>query len=822
MKKDDVSKYYRLLGHSRIEMRAIRYNGDGTLKIAETKEVNDESEFVAYCEKWNGQANVYAGINERRPGGTTAKDVIAVNLFGIDCDAIHPKDQAATNEELDRCKTAVMMLADSLATSHGWGFPSIVMTGNGYQLLYCIEPIPLDDQNRNQISRKIQELMKKVIKEHPSPDYKLDNIHDLPRILKVAGTMSVKGSNTPERPHRLSFFDQYNPEPSNALKSSLLSFEMPEEPPAPLELEADSNGKPRDNSRSGREYAEVCRLIRQGFPKDEIFQRMMAFKKWADSTQQYRDLTYKKALFIKPNEANFGSALKKPGIETEMNPKAIKILNEDKWLSLAEKFIEEQPIHYDRNGIFWVWDFHSLIWTRQDKVDIWNLFKREIPDMKLEDLSYILQAIILKAREKKPDEPPREWIQFKDKIINYKTGERFEPSPKYFVRNTIPWRIGNSEDTPKIDSLFRSWVEEPLTFTLYEILAYCCVRDYPIHRAGALVGYGRNGKSTFLNLIKKFLGEENVISSSLDTILNNRFETSALYLKLACVMGEVGDKTLKATDLFKRLTGGDPIRIEFKGVNVFTSLNYAKLLMSMNQLPLTTDKSIGFYSRWLIVNFNQNTFPEEKDVLSEIPDYEWENLAFKSVKNLKELIIRGRFLNEGDYKAREKAYEKLSDPFGQFIKESYIPDVNGEIPYDELYQDFSEWLKQNNRKSFTKDMMRKIIRDLKYENDRIFRPDSEGEKKKITCLLGFKSKNGTVGTVSRHFQLSPYMDFQSKNGGNGANPANLATNKDDEEYLPSFEAHHKCSICGADLTDFSPHDRKPYCINHWPKGISTK
>lgn len=61
------------------------------------------------------------------------------------------------------------------------------------------------------------------------------------------------------------------------------------------EEEKTENTKPSDKSRSGREFAEVCRLLKQGCSKDEIFKKMQAFAKWATAPQHYREHTFNKA-----------------------------------------------------------------------------------------------------------------------------------------------------------------------------------------------------------------------------------------------------------------------------------------------------------------------------------------------------------------------------------------------------------------------------------------------------------------------------------------------------------------------------------------------
>ena len=78
-------------------------------------------------------------------------------------------------------------------------------------------------------------------------------------------------------------------------------------------------------------------------------------------------------------------------------------------------------------------------------------------------------------------------------------------------------------------------------------------------------------------------------------------------------MGETNFSELNKTSILKKLTGQDVIGFEYKNKNPFDGFNYAKILIATNNLPTTTDKTIGFYRRWFIIDF-PNRFSEEKDI----------------------------------------------------------------------------------------------------------------------------------------------------------------------------------------------------------------
>lgn len=56
------------------------------------------------------------------------------------------------------------------------------------------------------------------------------------------------------------------------------------------------NNETRDISRSGKEFSQVCYLIRKGYSKEKIWAEMKAFAKWSESPEAYREHTYMKAM----------------------------------------------------------------------------------------------------------------------------------------------------------------------------------------------------------------------------------------------------------------------------------------------------------------------------------------------------------------------------------------------------------------------------------------------------------------------------------------------------------------------------------------------
>ena len=364
-----------------------------------------------------------------------------------------------------------------------------------------------------------------------------------------------------------------------------------------------------------------------------------------------------------------------------------KITGERDALPWAEKFVNVKGIYYDEVGILWLWDEKRLAHKRVDDTDLFSLLSSEYSCPKTIERGFrnrAFDAIKIMGRKNNPKELSAEWVQFKEKVVNVKTGERINATKELLLTNPIPWAIGDSEETPVIDSMFAQWVGEENVQLLHEVVAFCTIREYFINRIIGLFGGGSNGKTTFINFLVKFLGKENVTTTELDLLSSNRFESVKLYRKLGCVVGETNFAILEKTGLLKRLTGRDPVRFEHKFKEPFEGESYAKIIVATNSLPITADKTEGFYRRWLIIDF-PNQFKEKRDILATIPSGEYENLCKKYIRLAKKLFENSGFSNEPEIKERAMIYESKSNPLPEFIELNYERDFEEDVSFSQFF-----------------------------------------------------------------------------------------------------------------------------------------
>ena len=476
--------------------------------------------------------------------------------------------------------------------------------------------------------------------------------------------------------------------------------------------------------------------------------------------------------------------------------------------TLIKQFLKRNPIFYDRTKMWWAWDNELHCWVQIDEVDIINILNKHVSlnTINSKERSEILEGLKQEGRLLVPQEIPKHWVQFNDKMFDIYEKKIIKPSPKYFVTNPIPWDFSSSSETPTIDKIFKEWVGEDYVQTLYEIMAYCLIPSYPIHRLFCFIGEGMNGKSKYLELISKFVGNNNITTTELDTLIDSRFEITRLHKKLVCLVGETNFNEMKKTSLLKKLSGGDLIGFEYKGKSPFEDYNYAKILISTNNLPSTTDKTIGFYRRWLIIDF-PNRFSEKKDILDTIPEQEMKNLTRKCMDTLRMLLLKKEFHNEGTVEERMDKFEDKSNPFEKFLKDKTEEDLDSHIPKHEFRDILEDWCRENKFRILNERVVGKKMKDRGYETIKVLADwtTNEGTRPQIRAYGGLKWKKSDQKMPnadqkmpkSRHSRQSIHVSStQNPHGKSSGNYLPCVPRVPKHDFIVGKEEFEVCEKCG--------------------------
>jgi hypothetical protein len=223
----DARQFYHWLRHKRgefTEVRVIEWNPSARGKTASFF-VSNGDDFLKVCREWNGKRQVYAGINPRGGQSGKADDVVRITGFPFDVDPPAPKHSAATDAEVKVAEGWANDVVEKIRKQFGIE-PYMDFSGNGFRVA-----LPCDIRIKDQqvIDAKLKLFFEEYKQQLQLPNF--DNISDLPRIIKVPGTWSLKGTPTEQRPHRQAKLIQLGDTSEDAIHNvteHILSLKAPE------------------------------------------------------------------------------------------------------------------------------------------------------------------------------------------------------------------------------------------------------------------------------------------------------------------------------------------------------------------------------------------------------------------------------------------------------------------------------------------------------------------------------------------------------------------------------------------------------------------
>ena len=130
MKTEHLCQSFNLLGYDVNEIRVIQPNRTAN----PSQLIRSYFDLDQICQKYDGQANLYIGVNERSTINATKQDIQAVNFVIIDLDSVRPdNNQPANQHELEATVDASEVIADFFVTQ-GFQPPIRAISGNGCHL----------------------------------------------------------------------------------------------------------------------------------------------------------------------------------------------------------------------------------------------------------------------------------------------------------------------------------------------------------------------------------------------------------------------------------------------------------------------------------------------------------------------------------------------------------------------------------------------------------------------------------------------------------------------------------------------------------------
>ncbi len=153
------------------------------------------------------------------------------------------------------------------------------------------------------------------------------------------------------------------------------------------------------------------------------------------------------------------------------------------------------------------------------------------------------------------------------------------------------------------DTLFKWFSGDNEQIELFnQLLGYLLMKHVHYHKIFFFVGLPATGKSTVLKLIRNFCGSENISAIQLDD-MNKPFGLASIVNKTANIFSDLKKTKMLATDIFKMLADGSPLKINEKFKSEYTYCYTGKLIFGMNEYPDFSNDFDGIERRLVIFTF---------------------------------------------------------------------------------------------------------------------------------------------------------------------------------------------------------------------------
>jgi len=526
--------------------------------------------------------------------------------------------------------------------------------------------------------------------------------------------------------------------------------------------ETQTNKTVHDTSRSGKEFGEVIRQIKEGESKETIFSNMMTSSKWSSAHPAYREKTYEKALRVVDSEYQ-----KKQNINAEdwesTRQYVLELLVDKKRHDATEVMAEEilkrntiKTIRHDSDNEMWI--YNQGIYIPQGKTYIKEYCRKILGQGYT---THLVNTVILKIEADTYIEPKEffeninpEEIAVQNGILNVVTKQLTPYTPTKVYFNKLPMSYLPGIECPQIINFFQTTLSlKEDVQTIQEIFGYILLREYRFHKAFMFTGNGGNGKSKTLELMKIFLGNNNSINIPIQKLEQDNFILSEFHNKMANLATDIDDSSLKGTGKFKEMTTGDQITAPRKFLSPITFVSYAKMLFSANQIPRTRDSTDAFWRRWVIIDFpysfvsqkeydscctsdRQTKRVKEDSIIQNIStDEEMVGLLNWSLIGLQRLLQTKDFTKSSTAKDIETLWIRKSNSFQAFIMDHCEVTWDGIVSKNDIRKNYAQYCRNHKIRVMNEKIVKNTLNDLGVGEEK---SDVNGKRENVWIGLSLK------------------------------------------------------------------------------------
>lgn len=372
---------------------------------------------------------------------------------------------------------------------------------------------------------------------------------------------------------------------------------------------------------------------------------------------------------------------------------------------LAEKeyltAVEDEQLRVYSNGVY------REDRTRETARDIHTLLGDNVTSASVSDVIRLLKDASMSVSPRHAD-----WVNLANGRLCLHSWKLLEHSPIH--KSLVQLPVAYHPDA--VCPVFDGWLADVLPaaddqFLLLQLLGYSMLQDVRFGKIAVLYGPTHTGKSTCLEILREFLGKENVSAVTLHALDSEerRFTRAGLVGKLANVSADLSSRYLSGDSQIKQIASGDSLQLEFKGVQSFTYSPFATLWASANQLPVSHDRTDAWYERLVILPFLQQHKGDKADrtLMARLTQQsELSGLLNRVLDALRVLLDENAFRETASTLDMLEQYRRDNDHVSRFLSESCELRDGVYVEEADLYNRYKEWAEDEGIKPLPKTKFR--------------------------------------------------------------------------------------------------------------------
>lgn len=353
------------------------------------------------------------------------------------------------------------------------------------------------------------------------------------------------------------------------------------------------------------------------------------------------------------------------------------------------------------NRKIYAYNFKAGFWEEATLILERFIYELIVTTLKLKWSQHFQDKVVKEVDKKLPlltiDDINTKGFAFSNATLNYSINQFTDHKPEYYCTMHSDVKYDPKADCPVFKTMLDMWFKDDLKAQdfVQEWFGYCLSGSHKANVFLIIYGSGGEGKSTFISVLDKLIGNLNVSSAPLSN-LNSDFGLEPLVGKKINIATENSNKGFETSKL-KSITAGEPVTVNRKNIAETSMILQTKLVYLVNELPQLNDTTDGLSRRLLILPF-KNRLPKNQQDINLIQKLESElsGILNWAIAGLHRLAGNGyKFTISSSMEAIQNRYLSQGDIITLFCKEALSTSDTTVIQATAFIDEFREWAAKN-------------------------------------------------------------------------------------------------------------------------------